>query len=64
MIKGEGMDKRWEKASEEIKSEKKIRPSLTYWQDAWRRLKQNKLSMIGLVVIILLFMTPRHIKVI
>ena len=57
MIKGEGMDNRWEKASEEIKGEKKIRPSLTYWQDAWRRLKQNKLSMIGLVVIILLFIT-------
>ncbi|WP_028856547.1 ABC transporter permease [Psychrilyobacter atlanticus] len=51
------MDNRWEKASEEIKGEKKIRPSLTYWQDAWRRLKQNKLSMIGLVVIILLFIT-------
>lgn len=33
------------------------RPSLTYWQDAWRRLKHNKLSMIGLVVIILLFLT-------
>lgn len=49
------MDKRWEKASEEIKNERTIRPSLTYWQDAWRRLKQNKLSMIGLVVIILLF---------
>ena len=57
MIKGEGMDNRWEKASEEVKGEKKIRPSLTYWQDAWRRLKQNKLSMIGLVVIILLFIT-------
>jgi oligopeptide transport system permease protein len=51
------MDKRWEKASEEVKNEKKTRPSLTYWQDAWRRLKQNKLSMIGLVVIILLFIT-------
>lgn len=57
MIKGEDMDNRWEKASEEVKGEKKIRPSLTYWQDAWRRLKQNKLSMIGLVVIILLFIT-------
>ena len=34
-----------------------IRPSLTYWQDAWRRLKQNKLSMLGMftVVLILLF---------
>lgn len=57
MIKGERMDNRWEKVSDEVKGEKNIRPSLTYWQDAWRRLKQNKLSMIGLVVIILLFIT-------
>lgn len=27
------------------------RRSLTYWQDAWRRLKKNKLSMVGLVLI-------------
>lgn len=45
-----------------VDSSKKVgdvisRPSLTYWQDAWRRLKQNKLSMIGLVVIIILFLT-------
>ncbi len=35
------------------------RPSLTYWQDAWRRLKKNKLSMVGVVIIIfvLLFAT-------
>jgi len=50
------MDKRWEKASEEVKGKRQSRPSLTYWQDAWRRLKQNKLSMIGLVVIVLLFL--------
>lgn len=31
-----------------------VRPSLTYWQDAWRRLKQNKLAIAGLVVIIIL----------
>lgn len=30
------------------------RPSLTYWQDAWRRLKKNKLAMIGFVSIILI----------
>lgn len=30
------------------------RPSLTYWQDVWRRLKQNKLSIMGLIIIILL----------
>lgn len=29
------------------------RPSLTYWQDAWRRLKQNKVAMLGLIIIIL-----------
>jgi len=28
-----------------------IRPGLTYWKDAWRRLKKNKLAMAGLVVI-------------
>jgi oligopeptide transport system permease protein len=25
-----------------------VRPSVTYWQDAWRRLKQNKMAMVGL----------------
>ena len=32
------------------------RPSLTYWQDAWRRLKKNKLSMAGLIVIFLILL--------
>ena len=43
-----------EKSDEDMEA---IRPSLTYWQDAWRRLKQNKLSVIGMftVVLILLF---------
>jgi oligopeptide transport system permease protein len=27
------------------------RPATTYWQDAWRRLKQNKVAMAGLVMI-------------
>lgn len=31
-----------------------IREGLTYWKDTWRRLKKNKLSLIGLVVIILI----------
>jgi oligopeptide transport system permease protein len=34
--------------------EKIVRPSLTYWQDAWRRLKKNVLAMAGLICIILL----------
>ncbi|MCR8634979.1 MULTISPECIES: ABC transporter permease [Paenibacillus] len=31
-----------------------VRPSMTYWQDAWRRLKKNKLAMFGLIVMIVL----------
>lgn len=30
------------------------RPSINFWQDAWRRLKLNKLAMVGLGIIILL----------
>lgn len=30
------------------------RPSITYWRDAWRRLKKNPLAMISLVFIVLL----------
>ncbi len=29
-----------------------VRPATTYWQDAWRRLKENKLAMAGLAVIL------------
>ncbi|TBL78139.1 ABC transporter permease [Paenibacillus thalictri] len=31
-----------------------VRPSLTFWQDAWRRLKKNKLAMFGLYVLALI----------
>lgn len=31
-----------------------VRPSLSYWKDAWRRLVKNKLAMTGLVFLILL----------
>ena len=44
----------WEKVEVKAsKSEEITRKSLTYWQDAWRRLKQNKLSMLGLSLIII-----------
>ncbi len=41
-------------------SEQIYKPSLTYWQDAWRRLKKNKLAMsflifLGFVVLIAIF---------
>lgn len=29
-----------------------VRPSITFWQDAWRRLKKNPIAMISLVVLI------------
>lgn len=31
-----------------------VRPSLNYWQDAWRRLRRNKLAMAGMYVLILI----------
>ncbi len=43
----------FEKVSHDQKnSEAIVRPSLTYWQDAWKRLKQNKLAMVGLCFVI------------
>lgn len=33
---------------------KMVRPSVTYWQDVWRRLKENKFAMAGLVIIVLI----------
>lgn len=35
-------------------SEKIHRPSIKYWSDVWRRLKENKLAMFGLVIIVAL----------
>ncbi|MFD2209972.1 ABC transporter permease [Virgibacillus halophilus] len=35
-------------------AEKVSRPSLSYWQDAWKRLLKNKLAMSGLVFLVLL----------
>lgn len=37
-----------------LDSESIVRPNITYWQDAWRRLKKNPIAMISLVVLILL----------
>ncbi|NMA94813.1 MAG: ABC transporter permease [Clostridiales bacterium] len=35
-------------------SEKIVRPTMTYWQDAWRRLKSNNVAMISIVILIAL----------
>lgn len=37
---------------DEQQSEIVVRPSISYWQDAWRRLKQNKVAMISMFVLI------------
>lgn len=45
----------WTHIPKEKKDLERIsRPSMTYWQDAWRRLKKNYLSMFGLVMIIIM----------
>ncbi len=35
-----------------IKVDETMRPSLTYWQDTWRRLKKHRMAMVGLVGVI------------
>lgn len=37
-----------------IKAEEITRPSLSFWEDTWRRLKQNKLAMVALWILIIL----------
>lgn len=45
----------FEKATLEDRNADKIRrPSIKYWPDVWRRLKMNKLAMIGLSLIIIM----------
>lgn len=42
-------------AEKEDKNAERIRrPSIKYWPDVWRRLKQNKLAMVGLTIIIIM----------
>lgn len=42
------------KGQDKEESESVVRPSLSYWKDAWRRLRKNKLAMGGLVFLVLL----------
>lgn len=37
-----------------LKGEAIVRPSQNYWQDAWRRLKKNRLAMAGLIILVVL----------
>jgi len=42
--------------TEEEKERDDTRASLTYWADAWRRLKKNRLAMLGLIGVILVIL--------
>lgn len=45
-------DKLWQPLPPELQSpEKVIRPSLTYFQDAWRRFRRNPTAMLGLALV-------------
>lgn len=41
-------------SSEEKESFMEDKPSLSYWQDAWRRLKRNRVAMVSLFIIIVI----------
>jgi oligopeptide transport system permease protein len=39
---------------ESLQNEAIVRPSQSYWKDAWRRLRKNKLAMTGLIILCIL----------
>ena len=43
---------------DEKNAEKMERPSLTFLQDGWRRLKSNKIAILSLIIIIVLTLGP------
>lgn len=47
---------KWALLEKKVAETEALRKSLTYWQDAWRRLKKNFLSMVGLTIVILLML--------
>lgn len=48
-------NQRWQPADRSLlESEKIARPSLTYWQDCWQRLRKNKSAILSLVVIVII----------
>jgi oligopeptide transport system permease protein len=42
-------------SSEKLDKEQ-TRPSMTYWKDSWRRLKKNKMAVVGLVSVIIIIL--------
>ena len=55
----------WQPLSkDERDADKIVRPSMTYWQDVWRRLKANKIAMGSLVFLILLILVAIFIPMV
>lgn len=40
---------------DKLDSDAIVRPTITYWKDAWRRLKENPVAMISLITLIIVF---------
>lgn len=54
----------WQALDDEQKdSEEVTRPSLTYMQDAWRRLRQNKVAVVSLIAIVLIVLSAIFVPV-
>lgn len=50
------VDKRFELADQsKFDADEVVRPNISYWQDAWRRLKKNKLAILSMGVLLILF---------
>lgn len=50
------VDKRFELADQSrFDADEVVRPNISYWQDAWRRLKKNKLALLSMAVLLILF---------
>ena len=48
-------------SNERLDAEAIARPSITYWQDAWRRLKQNPIAMLSLFILIVIVISALFI---
>ena len=46
-----------------VASDSLVKPSITYWQDAWRRLKKNKVALISLYMLIVIMLLCAFIPV-
>ena len=51
-------DQRWQPASRDTLASEAIGgPSLTYWQDCWRRLRRNKTALLSMVIVLVVILS-------